>query len=99
MPYHYSNPKRESDPHALPDIETFELAPRDWNKGLCPFCPDDYGGTPTCGKDEHDRDHVGWYWQSCFPGCMPDGEPNGPFDTEEDALEDAQSESAAGEDR
>ena len=25
----------------------------------------------------------GWYWWSCFPGCMPDGDPNGPFKTEE----------------
>lgn len=31
----------------------------------------------------------GWYWQSCFPGCLPNGEPNGPFDTEELALADA----------
>ena len=32
----------------------------------------------------------GWYWWSCLPGCLPDGEPTGPFDTEEEALEDAQ---------
>lgn len=32
----------------------------------------------------------GWYWWSCFPGCMPDSEPNGPYDTEAEALEDAQ---------
>ncbi len=23
----------------------------------------------------------GWYWWACFPGCLPDGEPVGPFDT------------------
>lgn len=33
---------------------------------------------------------AGWYWWPCFPGCLPDGEPVGPFDTEEDALADAQ---------
>jgi hypothetical protein len=33
----------------------------------------------------------GYYWWACFPGCLPDGEPNGPFETEEEALEDAQS--------
>jgi hypothetical protein len=32
----------------------------------------------------------GWYWWSCFPGCLPDGDPVGPFDTEEEALQDAQ---------
>jgi hypothetical protein len=32
----------------------------------------------------------GWYWQACFPGCLPDGEPVGPFETEKDAIESAQ---------
>jgi hypothetical protein len=36
----------------------------------------------------------GWYWWACFPGCMPDGEPVGPFDTELAALTDAQEEQA-----
>jgi len=31
----------------------------------------------------------GWYWQACFPGCMPDGEPMGPFKSEHDAIDDA----------
>lgn len=32
---------------------------------------------------------AGWYWWACSPGCLPDGEPYGPFDTEEEALADA----------
>jgi len=32
----------------------------------------------------------GWYWRSCFPGCLPDGDPPGPFDTKAEALADAQ---------
>ena len=32
---------------------------------------------------------AGWYWQACFPGCMPDGDPSGPFETEQDAITDA----------
>jgi hypothetical protein len=32
----------------------------------------------------------GWYWWACFPGCLPDGEPTGPFETESAAIEDAQ---------
>lgn len=31
----------------------------------------------------------GFYWWACFPGCMPDGEANGPFPTEQDAINDA----------
>ena len=41
---------------------------------------------------------TGWYWQSCFPGCLPDGEPNGPFATEAEALVDAQEGSEGEED-
>jgi len=34
---------------------------------------------------------AGFYWQSCFPGCMPDGEAVGPFQTEAEAIADANS--------
>ncbi len=32
---------------------------------------------------------AGWYWWPCFPGCLPDGEANGPFSTEEEAISNA----------
>jgi hypothetical protein len=32
---------------------------------------------------------TGWYWQACFPGCLPDGEPCGPFATSMQAHKDA----------
>jgi hypothetical protein len=32
---------------------------------------------------------AGWYWWACFPGCMPDSDPHGPFDTEAEATADA----------
>ncbi len=32
---------------------------------------------------------AGWYWWSCSPGCLPDSEPAGPFETEAKALADA----------
>lgn len=38
--------------------------------------------------DVGDKEH-GWYWWACFPGCLPDGEPNGPFPTSEGAYLDA----------
>ena len=32
----------------------------------------------------------GWYWWSCFPGCLPESDwPNGPFESEDDAIADA----------
>lgn len=32
---------------------------------------------------------VGWYWWACFPGCLPDGEANGPFASSIEAYYDA----------
>lgn len=32
---------------------------------------------------------AGWYWWSCCAGCLPDSDASGPFDTEEEANEDA----------
>lgn len=74
MAQHYSNPTRKSDPYTLPDIETFYLAD---------------GHDFACFEVEHEGAEplpTGWYYWYCFPGCQPDSEPNGPFDTEEDAL-------------
>ena len=31
----------------------------------------------------------GWYWWACFPGCIPDGEPCGPYASSQQAHEDA----------
>ncbi len=43
-------------------------------------------GTSTAGL----LTEPGWYWWPCFPGCLPDGDPVGPFPTEQAAIEDAQ---------
>jgi hypothetical protein len=68
--YHYSNPERENEKFALPDVETFEIA-----EGSTEHLDDD--GEPLS---------AGWYYWFCFPGCMPDSEPSGPYDTEEAAI-------------
>ncbi len=31
----------------------------------------------------------GFYWQSCQPGCLPDSDPSGPFETRVEAVRDA----------
>ena len=80
----YSNPSRETEPHALPDIEVWYY---DANRQA--DCWTDGSGSTLSGEQMP----TGWYWQSCFPGCLPDSEPIGPFDTETEALADAQSES------
>lgn len=73
MAQHYTDPDRASSPYTLPDLETFEITAT---------------GTPWENSDG-ERLEPGWYWWSCLPGCMPDADPCGPFDTEEAALADA----------
>ena len=69
----YSDPRRASDPHALPDVEVFYY---------------DTGATDPYSLSHGEE--PGWYWQACFPGCLPDGEPVGPFASEAEALADSQ---------
>ena len=43
-------------------------------------------------KDSPEEDwpkEEGYYWWSCSPGCLPDGEAFGPFPTKREACEDA----------
>ncbi len=75
----YSDPTRESDPYALPDVEVFYL-----DKHTAEHFFDGVGTDPI------EANLIGWYWWSCFPGCLPDGEANGPFATEQEATDDAQ---------
>jgi len=67
----YSDPTRENDPHALPDLEVW------------------HSGDP---QTDSDLDGPGWYYWFCFPGCLPDGDPIGPFATQAAALADARGE-------
>ena len=75
----YSNSDRENDEHALPDVEVYFLST---------------SAIQQEGLTDEDGDQLeeGWYWQAGFPGCMPDGEPNGPFPTQADALADSREE-------
>lgn len=79
MSQFYSDPKRESDPGALPDMEAF-------HRTVAQNRADNW-------VDAHDHEPfaAGWYWWACFPGCLPDSESSGPFDTEDAAIADARS--------
>jgi hypothetical protein len=73
----YSDVTRVDDAHALPDIEY-------WHHNA---------GNPmgefSLAKEEGIMPS-GWYWWSCFPGCMPDGDAMGPFATEAECIADFQ---------
>ena len=73
MTQFYSDPARQADKWSLPDCEVFYVDEiAEW------VDPDDPDRNLT----------VGWYFWFCLPGCMPDSEPVGPFETEEDAIAD-----------
>ena len=44
------------------------------------------GEGEACSLDDLDQ---GWYWWHCWPGCLPDCDPIGPFASEEEARLDA----------
>lgn len=103
MAMHYSNPRRASDPHALPDVETFQLTATEV-VALDKDTIYDFMRRPEfrlARMNSRDRDAMlaaiveeqgitgGWFYQVGFPGCMPDGEPVGPFPTKADAVADA----------
>lgn len=105
MAQHYSSPSRANEPHALPDIEIwsdyitivrtkcgeFEVGRESESaRGFCPSCD---RATCVSGLDDggiERTERIGWFWWSCFPSCLPDSEPHGPFKTEGEALRDAQ---------
>lgn len=52
-----------------------------------------HDGKPTpeqaTGDDATEVLKGGWYWWPCYPGCLPDGEPTGPFLTSQRAFDSA----------
>ncbi len=78
MSQHYSDPSREPEPHALPDVEVFHLSHAEAMR-----INRDNGRADT---DSDGWITEGWYYCYCLPGCLPDSEPYGPYDTEQDAI-------------
>ncbi len=84
MTQFYLDLSRESDPYALPDAEAFYIDQKGYlNKK--PFVLPHEPGETAYGLAES-----GWYWQCYSPGCLPDSDPSGPFESEQAAIADAQ---------
>lgn len=75
MGRYYSNPDRSEDAYALPDVEVFY---RTQEENLEYECLDEDGEPLPSG----------FYYWFCFPGCLPEGEPYGPYSSEQEALDD-----------
>ena len=48
-----------------------------------------FDGEKDIDLDYQEAEPSGWYWWSCFAGCLPDGEKVGPFASSEQAYDDA----------
>lgn len=97
----YSDPSRADDKWSLPDVEVFSGYRHECRAcgAESPLFPDYYGilrpdaeVCSSCGATGFRclDTKAAWYWWTCLPGCMPDSDAFGPFDTEADALADAQ---------
>lgn len=84
MSQFYTDPTRESDPHALPDAEVFYMSQAEIDQVYR-----DNGFEPGDDDAEIAFSEPGFYYWPCFPGCLPDGDAIGPFPTEAEALDDA----------
>ena len=81
MTQFYTDVTCEIETNAPPNAEVFYVSEKDMQ----------YAGKASCWYDENDEQYlvVGWYYWSCFPGCLPDSDPIGPFDSEQLAVDDA----------
>ena len=106
MSRHYSDPERESDPHALPDLEVFELtarevAERDEDMIYEYMKRREFrlASMNRCARERMFDAMIaeegitgGWFYWYCFPGCMPDSEAYGPYESRQTALDAAREE-------
>lgn len=99
----YSDVEHETEEHALPDIEVFELT-------ACEVAEMDHDRVyeyskryefRLCHMNSKVRERMidaiveeqgiegGWFWQSCFPGRLPNSDPVGPFKSYREALKNS----------
>jgi hypothetical protein len=82
MSVYHSDPERESDSYSLPDVEVFYAEAGEWTldeNGECDDLDEDDEGVQ--------ENEAGWYYWYCFPGCLPEGDAQGPYATEEEAVQ------------
>ena len=108
MSQHYSNPDREDDDYALPDLEVFELTAREVAEQDEDMIHEymqrhEFRLAAMNGKTREAMFDAmvaeegitgGWFYWYCFPDCLPDSEAVGPFKTRDEALTAARDDAA-----
>ena len=102
MPQFYSDPSRQDDAYALPDAEVFQLNAYEVAQ-MDEDLIHEYMKRPAfrlavmnsavrekmlSAMIQEEGIEGGWFYWYCFPGCMPEGDPIGPFATAKLAVED-----------
>lgn len=99
-----SDPARETDPHALPNVETWKAIyghcrcgammstiALGENSPITVPCQRMFDNIHACNEPVR-LTKKGWLYWFRVPGCLPESDPIGPFDTEAEALEAARGE-------
>ena len=94
----YSDPEREADPYALPDVRVWQDA--GFESRCCNVvAPEEYVTAtseqpcPSCSQPAvwHRLDQSkAWFYEYGMPGCLPDSDWFGPFTRKADAIAAAQ---------
>lgn len=97
MGYEYSDPAREADPNALPNVEVWSCETIECDDCGAVFAADhgvklDRVECGECGAVGFSSRGVAWWYAFGSPGCLRDSEPCGPYDTREQALDAAREE-------
>ena len=99
MPYAYSNPERESDTYALPDVWITQMTAEEIAEGMEDAIWERRRRFPLAQMNSGERERLlasiveeegisgGWMYCYCVPGCMPDSEWMGPYSTYAEAVE------------
>ena len=106
MSQHYSDTTREDDPHTLPDLEVFQLTALEvaasMEDEVYEFSK--RHEFQLCHINDRVRDAMldamveelgiagGWFYWFCFPGCLPDRAPIGPFSTRKESVDASRNE-------
>lgn len=109
MPYVYSTPEREKDTYALPDVWVAKLTAEEIAESLEEEIFSRRERFPLAHMNSVQRADLiasiveeesvvgGWCWCYCSPGCLPDSDFFGPFQSYADAVADAAADAQAQE--
>lgn len=104
----YSDPSRESEKWSLPDCQAFQMTAEEVAEtmedeiynlmkrkefrlaSMSPRVREKMIETLI----EENAVKGGWFYQYCFPVCLPEGDPVGPFETCDDAIKACQEEAS-----